>query len=174
MNALSPSACRAGLVVACAICVFAGGNLPQPAFAAPVDAMQPGTTTSPAPGALALRIGALSERLFDTAAAAQWSSAQAALQNLHEQASQLDGAFEEHFDAVGGGVQDFNAARNSLHADLVEGDIAAGAKDPRALSDVANRVTLIAGELAQPFADAHDAPVALKGRRGDVPGAAHA
>src|SRR5882672_9426407 len=103
-----------------------------------------------------------SGRPLATCPAARWSSAQAALQNLHEHASQLDGAFEEHFDAVGGGVQDFNAARNSLHADLAEGDIAAGAKNSRALSDVAHRITLIAGELAQPLADAHDASVALK------------
>ena len=38
MNALSFSARRSTLGVACAICVFAGGNLPHPAWAAPADA----------------------------------------------------------------------------------------------------------------------------------------
>jgi len=83
MNVLSPGARRAALLTAYAVCVLAGGSLPHPALAAPVDAIQPRTTTAAAPAALALHIGALSERLFDTASAAQWPAAQAALQHTN-------------------------------------------------------------------------------------------
>ena len=163
MKSLSFAAGRAALVAACTLCALAVGSLPRsasaaPAVATPLAAAAPSTEA----GALPLRLGAVAEHLFDVAAAAEWTSVQAALQSLREQALRLDGAFEARFDAVGGRIQDLVAARDSLRGDLAEADTAAGAQDARTLVEVANRITLIAGELAQPFAEAHDAPVALK------------
>jgi len=45
---------------------------------------------------------------------------------------------------------------------LARADRAAAGADRIALGKAANRMTLLAGELAQPFADAQEAPTALK------------
>jgi hypothetical protein len=150
------------LAAICAVGVLACGGLANRASAAPVEAPQPGSASSAEPAGVALRIGALSERLFDAAAASQWPSVQSTLQTLHELARQLDGPFEDPFLAAGGSIEDLDSARNALAGDLADADIDAIAMEPHALGRVANRVTLIAGELAQPFAEAPGAPLALK------------
>jgi hypothetical protein len=154
---------RCLLAASCAVCVLACNGLANRASAAPGGAPQSGSGSGAAPAGLALRIGALSERLFDAATASQWQSVRSALATLHERARQLDGSFEDSFLAAGGSIDGLNSARNSLDGDLADADIDAIATEPLALAQVANRITLIAGELAQPFAEAPGAPLALKG-----------
>jgi hypothetical protein len=154
MHASLPAVRRATAILACAAGLLAGAGLPHPAVAA--------TATSQDRAALALRIGALSQQLFEAADLSQWPATREALQALHADSRLLDGAFKVDFYAAGGSPEAFDAAHNDLEADLAEADIAAGAMDPDALGDVANRITAIAGGFAQPFADAQDAPVALK------------
>jgi len=144
------------------IALAGSAMLPECTLAAPLDATASAATMHEGPGALALRIGMQSERLFDAAATMHWRSARVALQALHEQIGQLDETSRTQFTAAGGPVENWLAARAGLLAGLARADRAAAGADGIALGKAANRMTLLAGELAQPFADAQEAPTALK------------
>jgi hypothetical protein len=136
--------------------------LPRCTVAAPFDATAAAATKRDGPAALAVRIGMQSERLFDAAATKHAPSAHVALRALHEQVGQLDESSQTQFTAAGGRDENWLAARQGLLAGLARADRAAAAADWNELCMVANRMTLLAGELAQPFADAQEAPTALK------------
>lgn len=151
---------RTLLGVLCALCVLAVSSLSRAA-----DGTEPPrsrVTFAAAPVALTLQIGALSEQLFDVATALRWSAAQTCVQSLHDRAGLLDSSYENRFLDAGGDLEDLHFARERLARRLAEADEALASRDPLALEEVANQITLIAGELAQPFAEDRDSPAALK------------
>ena len=148
------------LAMLCALCVVTVSTLAQAADRG--ETTRSRMTFAAPPVELTLQIGALSEQLFDAAIASRWPAARLSLQALNRNAKLLDASYEDRFLAAGGDLEDLQAVRERLDRRLAEADDAIAGQDPQALEEVANRITLIAGELAQPFAENRDSPAALK------------
>jgi hypothetical protein len=153
---------RRPLVATCVALAIAGGTLAQAAPSDSATAAGAPTTSDVEFAKPALRIGELSERLFDWAARSDWMSARRALRSLHDQSRLLDGPFEQRFLAAGGDIDALVRARNALAGALADADIASRAQESRSLAKLASGMTVIAGELAEPFAEAPGAPIELR------------
>lgn len=157
---VSAGASRALLALLCALCVLAVSSLARAA-----DGTQPTrsrVTFAVAPSTLNVQIGALSEHLFDAATASRWPAARVLVQGLHDKAELLDSSYEGRFVDAGGDLEDLHFARQQLARRLTQSDDALASGDQPALEEAANQITLIAGELAQPFAEERDSPPELK------------